>query len=154
MSGLPVTIRAAVEEDFGVMTAIFNAARESARLGGGPAGQDRLRHYTEGEEIHVAILADEVVGFVSVWPAERFVHHLYVAPDCQSRGIGRALLARCEERYGLPLSLKCETANIRALRFYERLGWAGGEAGVGPDGEWRRMWLHSRDTGISSGRMA
>lgn len=101
-----------------------------------------FRAAIEGEELHVAVSRGLVLGFLSVWAPERFIHHLYVAPSHQGRGIGRALIRTCIDRYGLPLSLKCELANRPARRFYERLGWVGGEVGAGPDGEWQRMWLY------------
>jgi GNAT superfamily N-acetyltransferase len=103
--------------------------------------------------VHVAALGDQIVGFLSVWAPERFVHHLYVAPSHQGRGIGRMLIEACAELYGLPLSLECELANRGARRFYERLGWVGGEVGSGPDGEWQRMWLYP-EIRIEQGRPA
>lgn len=94
----------------------------------------------EGEEVHVAVLDETIVGFVSVWASERFIHHLYVLPWYQDRGVGSTLLRICEEVYGSPLSLKCDKRNERARRFYRGKGWLSSDTGVGPDGPWERLY--------------
>ncbi len=33
---------------------------------------------TEAERIHVALEGDDVLGFISVWEPDNFIHHLYV----------------------------------------------------------------------------
>ncbi|MBT0963959.1 GNAT family N-acetyltransferase [Denitromonas iodatirespirans] len=94
----------------------------------------------EGEDVHVATLAGAVVGFVSVWVPERFIHHLYVSPAHQGCGVGSALLRACEARYGRPMSLKCVTRNLRARRFYQQRGWRCEGGGVGEDGPWEHWY--------------
>lgn len=71
----------------------------------------------------VARCSGGLAGFVSVWTADLFLHHLYVTPSYQRRGIGQALIEHCIEHFGLPLSLKCLKSNTSACAFYERLGW-------------------------------
>ena len=39
---------------------------------------DDFHRDTKGEKIWVAELKGHVVGFVSVWEAENFIHHLFV----------------------------------------------------------------------------
>ncbi|CDH26483.1 conserved hypothetical protein [Xenorhabdus bovienii str. kraussei Becker Underwood] len=34
---------------------------------------------TEGEMIYIAVENDKVLGFISVWAQNHFIHHLYVA---------------------------------------------------------------------------
>ena len=84
-----------------------------------------------------------IVGFAGVWVPERFIHHLYISPEHQGRGIGRLLLTVCRERYGLPMQLKCLVDNHEARDFYETQGWVTGARGTGPDGPHIHYWLHA-----------
>lgn len=137
-------IRAGEAEDLPVLVDIFNASRAAAGCFSDIAlAPGEFAVQVRGEEIHVSELDGRPAGFVSVWRAENFIHHLYVEPALQGRGIGRGLLRACEEMYGLPLSLKCDVANARACAFYERCGWVADEAGESPDGPWLRFWLRS-----------
>lgn len=125
-----------------VLLDIFNLSR--ARVGCYPKSALDVEGFSaliEGEGVHVAVSGGTPVGFVSVWPADRFIHHLYVLPRYQGNGVGSALLRTCETTYGLPLSLKCDTCNERAQRFYRNKGWVSVEKGVGPDGPWERFRL-------------
>ena len=83
------------------------------------------------ERIQVALDAGNAIGFVAWWPPDHFIHHLYVHPAHQGRGVGGALLRSALEQMGRPASLKCLTLNTRALAFYAARGWriasAGGE---------------------------
>lgn len=45
----------------------------------------------EGERVFLAHRKARVLGFVSIWMAEAFVHHLYVDPSCQRQ----VLVPRC-----------------------------------------------------------
>ncbi len=133
--------------DVPALLCVFNAARaEAGCFAGGDATLEGFATQVEGEEIHVAVVDGNVAGFVSVWRPDQFVHHLYVLPQFHGHGIGQALLLRCEEVYGLPLSLKCATGNARAQRFYRNRGWIlMGESGVAEDGPWERLWLPPRE---------
>lgn len=136
-----ISISTVLVEERVSLVSLYNASRASA--GCYPDGSidfDAFQSLVEGEEIHVARLGDEIVGFVSVWVPENFIHHLYVAPRHQSAGIGSALLQVCAARYGLPLSLKCDVCNSRAQRFYRKLGWRPGAAGVGEYGPWEHLY--------------
>ena len=89
---------------------------------------------TEGEAIHVAESADgELLGFISVWLPDRFIHHLFVSPAHQNRGLGRALIASLHAWLPGPWQLKCTDKNTRALAFYESLGWREVGRGVSDD---------------------
>ncbi len=80
-----------------------------------------------------------LLGFVGIHEPDAFIHHLYVDPAASRRGVGRALLAEAVRRVGGRASLKCQLRNVRALAFYEALGWTRGETG-GAGGElWVRM---------------
>ncbi len=60
------------------------------------------------------------VGFVSL--LDRFIGGIFVAPDQQGRGIGRALIGHVLARKGA-LTLEAYTRNIQAMRFYAGLGF-------------------------------
>ena len=90
---------------------------------------------TDGEEVFVAANEkDEVTGFISVWTADSFVHHLYVDAVFRRSGVGTALVHSLEAWLPRPWSLKCVKANVAALRFYRWLGWQRAGEGVGDDG--------------------
>jgi len=79
---------------------------------------------TEGEVIHLAEDAEgRAVGFISGWVPDRFIHHLYVDPAYQGRGIGRLLIASLKEWLPFPYGLKCLVANRNAQEFYRTGGW-------------------------------
>jgi GNAT superfamily N-acetyltransferase len=85
-----------------------------------------------GWTVFVAEDDGHVRGFVAVGPSRDGapggeLYAIYVDPDAWSTGVGRALIARAEER----LADQYEEAtlwvledNARARRFYERAGWA------------------------------
>ena len=103
---------------------IFNEARKSAKgLSDKVYSLSEFTAQVEGEEILVVKINGVAIGFVSVWCQDNFIHHLYVSPKYQRKKIGKVLLQECQNRYGLPLSLKCVDSNIEACSFYERNGW-------------------------------
>jgi GNAT superfamily N-acetyltransferase len=73
-------------------------------------------------------------GFISVYVADRFVHHLYVAPGLEGGGIGLTLLESLPRFVPLPWTLKCVLANSRALQFYRKHGWVESGRGDSADG--------------------
>lgn len=96
---------------------------------------------TEGERILVGILDGQIVGYVSIWEPDSFIHHLYVGPLAQGLGLGRALMSHSEELAGRqPLSLKCQLANAGAIGFYKSLGFEESrDAGTDEFGNWVRL---------------
>lgn len=78
---------------------------------------------TAGEELFVALTGDAVVGFVSIWRPEPFIHFLVVEASVRRRGVGSALLEHAVDVLGTPVELKCELHNLTAQQFYERHGW-------------------------------
>ncbi len=78
---------------------------------------------TSGEALFVALTGDVVVGFVSVWRPEPFIHFLVVEASVRRRGVGSALLVYAVDVLGTPVDLKCELHNLTAQMFYERHGW-------------------------------
>jgi ribosomal protein S18 acetylase RimI-like enzyme len=71
--------------------------------------------------------ADRLIGFVAVHPSEGEMYLLFVHPDHDGRGVGRALLAAAHE---ILRAAGCREAflytheqNERALAFYEAVGY-------------------------------
>lgn len=82
------------------------------------------------ETVFVAQFGRSIVGFLSFYREGNFVHSLYVDPDAQRLGVGRALVRHVRTIAGAPLSLKLDEPNREAIRFYEATGW---ERLDGPD---------------------
>ncbi|MEJ1239712.1 GNAT family N-acetyltransferase [Chryseolinea sp. T2] len=61
---------------------------------------------TDGEYILVALDGELLVGFVSIWIADNFVHHLYVDEKYHNKNIGSELLKTVIDKIGLPIRLK------------------------------------------------
>lgn len=89
---------------------------------------------TDGEYILVALDDELLVGFVSIWVADNFVHHLYVDEKYHSKNIGTELLKATIDKIGLPIRLKCEVNNAKAVGFYKQKGFVEIERGQSENG--------------------
>ena len=96
---------------------------------------------TEGELILVAVRGGQILGFVSIWEPDWFIHLLYVDPALHREGYGIALIAHAKRlANGQSLSLKCQRENIGATGFYEALGFVeDADHGVDQYGAWVRL---------------
>jgi ribosomal protein S18 acetylase RimI-like enzyme len=121
-----ISIRKAEAEDSAALARIFVESRLAAFYWQNPA-RFRLEDFekeTAGEAVFVAEDGNrKLLGFISVWEPERFVHHLYIAPDQQRRGIGKRLLESLSSWLPLPYQLKCKVRNEAACAFYRKNGW-------------------------------
>lgn len=107
------------------------------------AGADFERD-TQGERLFLVEEKGNIVGFLSVWEPESFIHHLYVSPACQGRGVGSLLLASLGTCLPPPWRLKCLCSNVRAHRFYQNRGWVEVEMAQSEAGPYRlMMWQGS-----------
>lgn len=79
---------------------------------------------TQGERVWVAQEREDVLGFIAVWGADCFIHHLYVDKRVYRQGIGEKLLQRVRQVYPAPLKLKCLCQNQRAINFYRSQGFS------------------------------
>lgn len=103
---------------------------------------------TQGEYILVALSDDKLIGFISVWLTDHFIHHLYVDESYHNCGVGTKLLNKVIEEIGLPLGLKCLEVNQKALEFYKRKGFVEKEKGISEDGAYIYVELQHPQTKI------
>lgn len=138
----PIQIRRADPSDSIALEDLFLDARRKAFYWCAPDTFQRsdFATQTEGEIIHVAVDAGgNLLGFISVWLPENFVHHLYVMPDKKNRGIGTALLGSIASWLPLPHRLKCLAQNHPAIHFYRKHGWKELERGSDALGDYLLM---------------
>jgi len=93
-------------------------------------------HQTEGEFVLVAVLDDEVVGFISLWMPNNFIHHLYIDEKHQHQKIGSKLLEEAINTMNSPITLKCLRNNTKAIDFYKKKGFIETEKGQSAQGEY------------------
>ncbi|MDR9855999.1 GNAT family N-acetyltransferase [Paenibacillus sp. VCA1] len=95
---------------------------------------------TVDEYILLAEAESRIVGFASLYLPEDFIHLLFVDPGFSGIGAGSKLLQAAVEKMNKPLTLKCVSANHKALKFYEKNGWKKVVEEAGPSGKY---WLMS-----------
>lgn len=78
---------------------------------------------TVDEEVLVAVDSNHIIGFISIFHPDNFIHLLFVDPTQISRGTGSLLLNAALACMGRPARLKCVSANRTALTFYQHNGW-------------------------------
>jgi ribosomal protein S18 acetylase RimI-like enzyme len=78
---------------------------------------------TSGELILVAELDSKIMGFISIWAPDRFIHNLFIDNDLIKMGFGSKLLESGLKLISRPAWLKCLVANEAANRFYLKNGW-------------------------------
>lgn len=91
---------------------------------------------TQGEIILAAKIKKQIIGMVSIWERDKFIHHLYVHKDYRRIGIAKRLIAECIRLVGVPLSLKCLVKNEKAIQFYHQNNWKVIEKNMCDDGEY------------------
>lgn len=143
---MEISLRPAMPRDTPALASLFLEVRRSTftwRDASTFALED-FEAQTVAEDITIAENEHgELLGFVSVWEPESFIHHLFVATSAQGMGVGRRLLASLLPWLPLPHRLKCAEPNASALAFYRKLGWIEIARGESSDGcyrllEWNR----------------
>lgn len=119
-----LTLRPSVAEDLDAVLQVYTAAATGP---GRPADErpepqvrDWVSRLLEHPELWVATAEGAVVGFVHLdgdWLDQLFVH-----PDHQGRGVGRALLELAMALRPRGFGLRVHEANTRARAFYTRSG--------------------------------
>jgi ribosomal protein S18 acetylase RimI-like enzyme len=79
--------------------------------------------YVLNEKVLVAEIEKSVIGFISIFEADDFIHNLYIHPDFQGRGAGQLLLKNIIYLNDNPKTLKVEIPNKKAQLFYEKFGF-------------------------------
>lgn len=96
---------------------------------------------TLGEKIYTAFADEKIVGFISIWEEENFIHNIFVLKKYRQIGIGRKLLRKIDENYKRPFTLKCLKANKKALKFYFLNNWQIKDLGRSNEGDYYLLEL-------------
>jgi len=120
-----VTIVEPRESDLTALRELFLKVRQDTFIWAELASFDLMDFdkEIEGEYILVALLKNRLIGFISVWKEDSFIHHLYVDPEYQRQGIGTTLLQAIVAKINFPVRLKCLQQNVSALDYYHRRGF-------------------------------
>ncbi|WEJ70119.1 GNAT family N-acetyltransferase [Pseudomonas sp. PSE14] len=131
-------IRPSTRIDIPALRELFLQSRQAAFSWKLPSAHTLLDfdRETDGEWQMVALDGTRVIGFVSVWGADDFIHHLHVHPQFLRRGIGRALLQALPGWPMKPYRLKCVSLNTAALEFYYHNGFRPIGSGMADDFEY------------------
>lgn len=78
---------------------------------------------TEEEAVFVAVSKQTIIGFISLYKPDNFIHCLFIDELSKGHGAGHLLLEKAKEQLNRPLKLKCLSRNSPALVFYEKEGW-------------------------------
>ena len=118
-------IRKPKPEDTPQLEALFQLTRQKT-FKSHPQDEFQIGDYAKSvqeDEIWVAEENGDVIGFVSTYPADNFVHNLFVHPDYQGCSIGSRLLQIAETSLSRPMALKVAMDNLDVCGFYESRGW-------------------------------
>lgn len=136
-SAEPLNLRPAEPRDWDECRRVFMASYRAQF----PWERVEDRIFDDGvrdETLWLAEAGGRILGVVSVYLPERYIHSIYVAPEAQGQGVGKALLAQALRLTGGWASLKTDLDNPRAHAFY--IGQCGrpAEWGWSPWGAWIR----------------
>ncbi|HEX6032811.1 MAG TPA: GNAT family N-acetyltransferase [Anaerolineales bacterium] len=128
-------------EDFDAVTILWRISREKSlpefqRAKGHffYEDQDYFRdHVLMQDQIYVVESNERLVAFMAM--RDDFIDHLYVHPEDQNRGIGKALLEYARQLSPEHLWLYTLQINTNARAFYERNGFIAEKFGVSPPPE-------------------
>jgi GNAT superfamily N-acetyltransferase len=142
-----ISIRPAMAADTRALQELIDEVYRNAKWL--PASANRsldVTHTTKGERCMVAAnRAGRIVGMVSVYEADAFIHHLYVAASTRRLGVGAAMLDSLKSWLVYPWRLKCVCANTDALAFYAAHGWVVEEEGEGEEGPYLQLLKHANE---------
>ncbi len=128
-------------EDFEAVTVLWRIAREKSvpdfqRAKGHFFYEDQeyfRSHILKEDQVWVVEMDQRPVAFMAM--RSDFIDHLYVHPDCQQRGIGKALLEHARRLSPEHLWLYTLQSNLNARAFYEKNGFIGEKFGMSPPPE-------------------
>lgn len=135
-AGMSFTIRPAASSDVPAMHAVRSKVRENRLSDRAGITEASYLPYIAAGSVWVAETDAGVAGFAALSVTDASVWALFVDPDAEGVGIGRALhnhmLEWAREQGIRLLSLSTEEGS-RAAHFYDRAGWT--RAGITTDGE-------------------
>jgi ribosomal protein S18 acetylase RimI-like enzyme len=136
-----MSVRLFVEEDRDALKHVYLETRRQlfSWLSPGSLQDSDFDRDTKEEKIWVYENEGKVIGFISVWEPDNFIHHLFVLPEFSRNGYGSKLLDACLADIGYSVTLKCVSQNFSALNFYKSKGWTTISKGVSSDGEYHLM---------------
>ncbi|HEV2080353.1 MAG TPA: GNAT family N-acetyltransferase [Allosphingosinicella sp.] len=123
------------------MDAVAAVWHESAsRMDGAVADmptREALRQHIDAElrsdwHLYVALRDEHVVGMLALKPQLAVLDQIFVAPDEQGRGVGRAMLDLAKQLMPSGFTLRMDAANNQARRFYEAQGLTKLDEGTHP----------------------
>jgi len=134
-------IREYQPQDFNAVTILWRIAREKSlpdfqRAKGYFFYQDQdyfRNHILQENQVWVAEVDGMAVGFIAL--RDDFIDHLYIHPENQRLGIGRAFLDFARERSPDHVYLYTLQVNVTARAFYEKNGFVAEKFGVSPPPE-------------------
>jgi GNAT superfamily N-acetyltransferase len=130
------TIRQAASPDVPAMHAVRSKVRENRLSDPGRITKASYLPYIAAGSAWVAETDAGIAGFAALSAPDASVWALFVSPEAEGAGIGRALhdhmLESARDQGIRLLSLSTEDGS-RAANFYERAGWT--RAGITADGE-------------------
>lgn len=118
-------VREAREEDYPELRRIYLESRKKHFhwANRNEMALDEFDRDTVEERILLAEDAGRILGFVSLYLPEDFIHLLFMHPDATGKGAGALLLDHAIAKMNKPVKLKCVSDNQRALNFYMNRGW-------------------------------
>jgi len=78
---------------------------------------------TVDDKVWIGELDGVIVGFISVYSQDNFIHNLFVDQQYQGKGFGSQLLLFAEGNLSYPITLKVAMDNLKACPFYEKYGY-------------------------------
>jgi len=129
-------IRRAGLADIADLMRVREAVRENRHFGPNKVTCEDVADFLRTGEIWIWEEDCRIMGFSAGDAQDGWIWALFVDPDHEGRGIGRALLAcacRTLVRAGFDSATLTTEPGTRAARFYRRAGWT--DAGRTEDGE-------------------
>ena len=120
-----ISIRRAKHEDIQQLEILFQFTRQET-FASRPNNEFQIGDYqksTADDEVWVMEENTAIIGFVSVYSADNFIHNLFIHPSHQRCGKGTQLLQIAEKNLERPMTLKVAMDNLRVCSFYEKHGW-------------------------------
>ena len=132
-----LTVRQLEQSDAPAVQRLYErAVGRAVWLPAGARADANFARASQGESVFVCHGPQgRLVGLLSVYVPESFIHHVYVDPEFERQGVGTALLSSLETWLPLPWRLKCVIANASARAFYAGHGWievGSGDSDQGP----------------------